>query len=111
MFERFHNVHSWSALAVMQEIQIGDVDKRLATFLQELVTSYGDVYQAIDVVDNQNLIMASSQPKNIGLKEKHLSHWFKVSIADKTLAAVSYTHLDVYKRQGSWWAQRSQACF
>lgn len=86
MFERFHNVHSWSALAVMQEIQIGDVDKRLATFLQELVTSYGDVYQAIDVVDNQNLIMASSQPKNIGLKEKHLSHWFKVSIADKTLA-------------------------
>ncbi len=86
MFERFHNVHSWSALAVMQELQIGDVDKRLASFLQELVVSYGEVYQAIDVVNHQNIIVASSQPAHIGLIEKPATPWFKVNIGNKTLA-------------------------
>ena len=66
LFERFHNVHSWSQLAVMQEIKIGDIDKRLANFLQELVASYGDVYQQIEVLDSNNIVVASSQPQHIG---------------------------------------------
>lgn len=81
LFERFHNVHSWSKLAVMQEIQIGDVDKRLATFLQELVSSYGTVYQAIEVVDVNSLIVASSQPQNIGQTSTKKSLWFTVNVA------------------------------
>ena len=81
LFERFHNVHSWSKLAVMQEIQIGDVDKRLANFLQELVRSYGAVYQSVEVVDNNQLIVASSQPENIGKLSPKKTVWFTANVA------------------------------
>lgn len=81
LFERFHNVHTWSKLAVMQEIQIGDVDKRLANFLQELVRSYGDVYLAVEAVDVSNIIIASSQPKNIGKFSPKKSIWFATNLA------------------------------
>lgn len=85
LFERFHNVHSWSELAIMQEIQIGDIDKRLATFLQELVISYGGIYQIIEVVDTNNVIVASSVPKNLGLTTQPFDVWFQVNIGQKTI--------------------------
>lgn len=85
LFERFHNVHSWSELAIMQEIQIGDIDKRLATFLQELVISYGGIYQKIEVVDTNNVIVASSVPKNLGLTTQPFDVWFQVNIGQKTI--------------------------
>lgn len=53
MFERVRNVVSWSQLAIMQEIRIDDVDKRLSTFLQELHLSYNGVYRTIYVMDLQ----------------------------------------------------------
>lgn len=85
LFERFHNVHSWSELAIMQDIQIGDIDKRLATFLQELTISYGGIYQKIEVVDTNNVIVASSVPKNLGLTTQPFATWFQVSIGQKTI--------------------------
>ena len=80
LFERFHNVHSWSKLAVMQEIKIGDIDKRLANFLQELVASYGDIYQKIEVLDNNHVVVASSQPLRIGQLSIKNPVWFTVNI-------------------------------
>lgn len=80
LMERFHNVHSWSKLAVMQEIQIGDVDKRLATFLQELVSSYGGIYHAVEVVDINYLIVASSLPENIGKPSHKKPVWFTANV-------------------------------
>jgi len=85
LFERFHNVHAWSELAIMQDIQIGDIDKRLATFLQELVISYGGIYQKIEVVDTNNVIVASSVPKNLGLTTQPFDVWFQVNIGQKTI--------------------------
>ena len=85
LFERFHNVHSWSELAIMQDIQIGDIDKRLATFLQELVISYGGIYQKIEVVHTNNVIVASSVPKNLGLTTQPFATWFQVNIGQKTI--------------------------
>lgn len=85
IFERVQNVHSWSQLAVMQDIQIGDIDKRVSTFLQELQSSYGDVYQSIYVVDTNGLIVASSHAQKIGKKIKPVSAWFQVKIANKSL--------------------------
>lgn len=81
LMERFHNVHSWSKLAVMQEIQIGDVDKRLATFLQELVSSYGGIYHAVEVIDMNGLIVASSKPQKIGQTSAKSPVWFTVNVA------------------------------
>ena len=85
LFERFHNVHSWSELAIMQDIQIGDIDKRLATFLYLFVISYGGIYQKIEVVDTNNVIVASSVPKNLGLTTQPFDVWFQVNIGQKTI--------------------------
>ncbi|MEO7343769.1 MAG: hypothetical protein ABIU85_02945, partial [Methylotenera sp.] len=66
MFERLQNVASWCRLEVMREVVIGDIDKRLSNFLSELKTSYQGVYQTLYVVNNQNIITASSDVSQIG---------------------------------------------
>jgi len=85
IFERVQNVHSWSQLAVMQDIQIGDIDKRVSTFLQELQSSYGDVYQSIYVVNTNGVIVAASHAQEIGKKIAPVPAWFQVKIANKSL--------------------------
>lgn len=66
MNERVQNVRSWSQLAVMQDLLIGDIDKRLSIFLAETRRSYAEQYISLDVVDRQGHIIASSRPANIG---------------------------------------------
>ncbi|MES2546256.1 MAG: sensor histidine kinase [Pseudomonadota bacterium] len=76
MFERTQNVASWSQLAIMQELQIDDIDKRLSTFLRELQLSYGDVYHTIYVVDTQNKVIASSNPRQLNQIVQVPTSWF-----------------------------------
>ncbi len=76
MFERVQNVTSWSQLAIMQEIRIDDVDKRLSTFLQELQLSYDGVYQTIYVIDTQNKIIASSDSHQLNKTSVLSKPWF-----------------------------------
>lgn len=76
MFERVQNVASWSQLAIMQELQIDDVDKRLSTFLQELHTSYGNVYHSIYVLNNQNKVIASSNMRQLNKVYVTPPDWF-----------------------------------
>ncbi len=76
MFERVQNVASWSRLAIMQELQIDDVDKRLSTFLQELHTSYGGVYRSIYVLNNQNKVVASSDAQQLNKIYATRPIWF-----------------------------------
>lgn len=78
MFERLQNVASWRRLEVMQDARIGDVDKRLSHFLQELKTSYRDVYVDLYVIDTQNKIVASSSASNIGRQYVVQPNWLKV---------------------------------
>lgn len=92
MFERVQNVHSWSQLAVMQDIKIGDVDKRVSTFLQELKSSYGDVYQSIYVVDSSGVVVASSHARNIGKQAPTAQVWFQVRSANKLLSFAPIQH-------------------
>jgi two-component system sensor histidine kinase HydH len=66
MFERLQNVSSWSKLEIMQELRVGDVDKRLARFLAETKTSYGAAYVELNVVDAHDFVIASSEPGRIG---------------------------------------------
>lgn len=65
MNERVQNVRSWSQLAIMQDLLIGDIDKRLSIFLAETRRSYAEQYISLDVVDRQGRIIASSRPANI----------------------------------------------
>ncbi len=63
--ERVQNVRSWSQLAIMQDLLIGDIDKRLSIFLAETRRSYAEQYVSLDVTDLQGRIIASSRPEKI----------------------------------------------
>jgi two-component system, NtrC family, sensor histidine kinase HydH len=65
LFERLQNIASWSQLEIMQDANIGDIDKRLSTFLAELKLSYLGVYQDLFVLDGQNKVVASSESRQI----------------------------------------------
>jgi two-component system, NtrC family, sensor histidine kinase HydH len=73
--ERVKDATSWSKLAIMQELQIGDVDKRLSIFLSELKSSYGDAFLAIHALNLQGNIVASSEPNRLNKAYKQ-QLWF-----------------------------------
>jgi signal transduction histidine kinase len=85
MFERLQNIVSWSRLEVMDEVVIGDFDKRLSKFLNELKVSYRGVYQSIYVVNNQNVVIASSEPADIGKPANSGRQWLQISFANRTV--------------------------
>lgn len=66
MFERLQNLASWSRLEIMQELRVGDVDKRLSRFLAELKISYSGVYVELHAVNTSQVIVASSEPERLG---------------------------------------------
>lgn len=66
LFERLQNAQTWSQLDVMQDIQIKDVDKQLATFLGNVKSGYRDVYAELLCTDPQGRVVASSNPASIG---------------------------------------------
>jgi two-component system, NtrC family, sensor histidine kinase HydH len=85
MFERTQNVASWSQLAIMQELQIDDIDKRLSTFLRELQLSYGEVYHNIYVVNTQNKVIASSNPRQLNQTISAPKSWFVSDVGNKKI--------------------------
>ncbi|MDO9282506.1 MAG: ATP-binding protein [Methylotenera sp.] len=82
MFERLQNVVSWSRLEIMHEAAIGDIDKRLSNFLSELQVSYRGVYQALYVVNNDNIVIASSKPSEIGQPAATHAAWMQIQFAN-----------------------------
>jgi two-component system sensor histidine kinase HydH len=66
LFERLQNALTWRRLEVMQDIQVNDIDKRLASFLAELKNGYRDVYQELSCTDPAGRIVASSNASIIG---------------------------------------------
>lgn len=81
MFERLQNVASWSRLDVItDEARIGDVDKRLSHFLMDLKSSYRGVYEALYVVNSQNIIVASSNPAQLGKPMPNMRVWHRLSL-------------------------------
>lgn len=64
LFERLQNAQIWRRLEVMQELAVGDVDKRLAKFLAETRDGYRDVYTELACADPSGRIVASSAPSD-----------------------------------------------
>lgn len=85
LLERIQNVSSWSQLAIMQDLQIDDIDKRLSIFLHETQQSYANQYQMIDVVDLQSNIVASSLPARIGQALHTPPVWFSFSVSGRPI--------------------------
>ena len=60
LFERLENAATWAQLDVMQDVQVGDVDRRISIFLSRLQRGYGGVYRALIVQDLAGKVVASS---------------------------------------------------
>jgi signal transduction histidine kinase len=74
-FERIENIRIWRHLEVMQEIRVGDVDKRLSQFLTELRKGHGDVYYVMYCTDPQGEVIAASDPGWIGRNKRPMPAW------------------------------------
>lgn len=79
LYERMENMAMWSELDVMQEIRVGDVDKRLAHFLHELQTGYQGVYLGIFVTNDNNGVISASDPNMIGKTYTYRKPWLNVT--------------------------------
>lgn len=77
MFERLQNAATWSRLDVMQDMQVHDVDKRLAHFLSDLKNGYRDVYLDLSAIDAQGHVVSSSDAARIGSDVGSAKVWLK----------------------------------
>lgn len=59
LFERLQDIQGWQRLEVMQEVKVGDVDKRLARFLSDVTTAYAGVYVDVLCVADGRVVAAS----------------------------------------------------
>ncbi|MEQ8233345.1 MAG: sensor histidine kinase [Gammaproteobacteria bacterium] len=84
LFERIKNVEGWRRLDVMQEIRVGDVDKRLARFLDDIETAYAGVYTDLQCVQGGRVV-ASSDPGAIGAPASMPPAWLEVAVGDGTV--------------------------
>lgn len=61
-FERLEDLREWHRLELMQDIQVGDVDKRLARLLSDMKAGHADVYSALYCTSIDGRIVAASDP-------------------------------------------------
>ncbi len=66
MRERLLNAVTWHHLEVMQDLRLGDVDKRLSAFLANMKDRYADAYRHLHAIDPAGSIIASSDPLALG---------------------------------------------
>ncbi|MGA7950083.1 MAG: ATP-binding protein [Thiobacillaceae bacterium] len=62
IFERLEDLREWHRLELMQDIQVGDVDKRLARLLSDMKAGHGDVYSTLYCTNMEGRIVAASDP-------------------------------------------------
>jgi two-component system sensor histidine kinase HydH len=68
LFERFENAMVWSRSELMQDLRLGDVDKRVTSYLVGLQSGYGDVYQGMECRSETGQVVASSVASRIGTR-------------------------------------------
>ena len=59
LFERIKDMQGWRRLDLMQELKVGDIDKRLASFLGDITVAYAGVYTGIYCVQQKRVVSAS----------------------------------------------------
>lgn len=66
LFEHFENARVWSRSELMQDLRVGDVDKRVSHYLAGLVDGYREQYVAMDCRDDRGRVLAATRPAAIG---------------------------------------------
>lgn len=85
LFERLQNAVTWAQLEVLQDLQIGDVDKRLSSFLATMKLRYGDAYLDLHAIDPASRVVASSSVAAIGTTWPPLVAWRSAELAGGTV--------------------------
>ncbi len=67
-FERLEDLREWHRLELLQDIRVGDVDKRLARLLSDLKAGHGAVYSRLFCTDLDGRVVAASDGDYIGHK-------------------------------------------
>lgn len=75
LFSHVENMRVWSGLEVMQDIRIGDVDKRVSHFLSDLHAGQGNAYTALLCTDEHGRVIAASQASYIGTMAPSAKSW------------------------------------
>ena len=85
LFERVKDMESWRRLEIMQELKVGDVDKRLARFLDDIKSAYAGIYTSIYCVHDAQVI-AASEATRIGARADLAAAWLSIRTKDGLIA-------------------------
>ncbi|HEY9199225.1 MAG TPA: histidine kinase dimerization/phospho-acceptor domain-containing protein, partial [Gammaproteobacteria bacterium] len=75
LFTQLENLRLWSRLEIMQDIRVGDVDKRLAHFLTDLRSGQGSVFRELLCTDVEGRVIASSNPRSDAASAPRVGTW------------------------------------
>lgn len=75
LLERLLNASTWNHLEVMQDLRLGDLDKRLSNFLSEMKRRYDGVYLDLHGLSLEQRVIASSNAARIGAQYPSSPRW------------------------------------
>jgi len=78
--ERVLQVHTWSELEIMQEIRVGDVDKRLSHLLFDFHKHYKGIYRSLYCTNRKGDVVAASDPGLVGQSMRALPTWLEAKL-------------------------------
>ena len=84
LFERLENVRTWTQLEVMQELRIGDIDKRVSHALADLKAGYG-VYAQLFCTAADGQVVAASDPHTFGQQVPTQPPWLAAALPEGTV--------------------------
>ncbi len=84
LFERLENVRTWTQLEVMQELRIGDIDKRVSHALADLKAGYG-VYAQLFCTAIDGQVVAASDPHTLGQQVPAQPPWLAAALPEGTV--------------------------
>jgi two-component system sensor histidine kinase HydH len=85
-YTQVENMRVWRTLQVMQDISVGDIDKRVSGMLSELRAGQKSLYKALICTNNSGRVVAASDPAMIGRTIPVAGGWQR--IAGPELAAI-----------------------
>lgn len=81
LFERVTDLQGWRRLDLMQDLKVGDIDKRLASFLGDITRAYAGVYTGIYCLQ-EGRVVSASEPRLIGTQAALPAVWMSMPGAD-----------------------------
>ncbi len=84
LFERLENVRTWTQLEVMQELRIGDIDKRVSHALADLKAGYR-VYAQLFCTATDGQVVAASDLHTLGQQVPAQPPWLAAALPEGTV--------------------------